>query len=630
MILLIYAGKTILISSLLYGYYWLFLRNKQFHQYNRFFLIGIPCIALILPLINIPIPWLDWQGAGNGATRLLQVTRGQWEDPVIISPNSHMLANKFNMANGLLVIYFAFVLALLSVFLRSAKYIRRISKAYPYQIMEGVRFYETDEKGSPFSFFNLVFWNRALDFQSQKGQQILRHELYHVQQRHSIDIVLLEFLKIFFWFNPFFHLIRKEINAIHEFLADQYAISGRNRYAYAEILLLSSMQADHPQISNPFFHNQIKRRIAMITKNNSLQKNYLSRLMILPVLLFLSIVFAFRFIPNQGFSSSKTIKVIVDAGHGGSDLGAIAVNGADEKSINLQIAQKIKSLSKDYPIEVVLTRESDELAGKTTDIHQSLKYRAALASNLHADLFISIHVNADLKDPAANGFDVYVSDENTNPKSILLGTLISESLGKEYTVSNDLKKSERVLVLHDNTVPAVLVECGYLTNSKDRAMISDEQNQEKIARDILAGILKYSQTNSASRAGNGPPQPQDPSEKKPTTTSSKQVEVIGRIFTKVEVEAEYPGGQEAWTKYLIKNIVYPPKAMKYGLMGDVIVEFVVSKTGELSQVKAVFGPEELRAESVRIIRQSGHWIPAKEKGVAVDSYKKQPIKYRLQ
>lgn len=98
----------------------------------------------------------------------------------------------------------------------------------------------------------------------------------------------------------------------------------------------------------------------------------------------------------------------------------------------------------------------------------------------------------------------------------------------------------------------------------------------------------------------------------------------------METEAEYPGGQEAWTNYLLKNLVYPPKAMKNGLMGDVIVEFVVSKTGALSQVKAIFGPEELRAESVRIIMQSGPWIPAKEKGVAVDSYRKQPIKYRLQ
>lgn len=505
MIFLIYAAKIMIISGLLYIYYWLFLRNKQFHQYNRFFLLGIPVIALILPIINIPIPWLRWGDTAGRATRLLQVTQGHWEDVVTIRPSSRLFMDHLNILAILCMIYFFLALIFCLVFLRSALYIRRITKSYPYQKMDGVRFYETDEKGAPFSFFNLVFWNRALDYQSPKGKQILRHELYHVRQRHSFDIVFLEFLKIFCWYNPFFLLIRKEINAIHEFLADQYAISGYNRYAYAEILLLSSIQPEHPQISNPFFHNQIKRRIAMITKNQSIQKSYLSRLMIMPLLFFLSLVFAFRFIPNHASPFAKRIKVIVDAGHGGTDMGAMASNGTDEKSISLKIAQKMKSVSKDYPIEVILTRESDELAGKTTDVHESLKYRATLASKTHADLFISIHVNADLQNPSSNGFDVYVSNETTNAKSILLGTLISESLGKEYPVSNELKKSDRVLVLNENTVPAVLVECGYLTNSKDQAMISDEQNQKKIARDLLAGILKYSQASPGSQAGNGPP-----------------------------------------------------------------------------------------------------------------------------
>ncbi len=630
MILLIYAVKTMIISGLLYIYYWLFLRNKQFHLYNRFFLIGIPCIALILPLMTISFPCLNWGSTGQGAARLLQVTQGRWEDAVIVRPSLNKIGGNLNLLASLFFIYYALVIAFLLVFLRSAFYIFRISKSYPYQKMGGARFYETDEKGTPFSFFNLVFWNRALDFKSQKGQQVLRHELYHVQQRHSFDIVFLEFLRIFFWFNPFFLLIRKEINAIHEFLADQYAVSGHNKYAYAEILLLSSMQPEHPQISNPFFHNQIKRRIAMITKNKSIQKSYLSRLMILPLLLFLSIVFAFRFIPKETFSSSKRIKAIVDAGHGGADMGAIAANGADEKSINLQIAQKIKTLSKDYPIEIILTREADELAGKTTDMHESLKYRASLASKLHADLFISIHVNADPKDPSANGFDVYVSDQNPNSKSILLGTLITESLGKEYQVSNDLKKSDRVLVLHDNNVPAVLVECGYLTNTKDQVMISNEQNQEKIAKDILAGILKYSQTNPGSQEGNGPPPVQRTFEEMSSPSPTKQMDPQEKIFTKVEVEAEYPGGKQAWLNYLNSHLVYPQKAIDKELMGDVVVEFVVDKSGNISHVKALSGPQELRPESVRIIKESGKWIPAIQAGQKVNAYRKQPIKYRLE
>jgi hypothetical protein len=76
MIFLIYAAKTILISGLLYGYYWIFLRNKAFHRYNRIYLLSLVVIMLLLPLLKISIPGITEASGGNAAIRLLRVTNG--------------------------------------------------------------------------------------------------------------------------------------------------------------------------------------------------------------------------------------------------------------------------------------------------------------------------------------------------------------------------------------------------------------------------------------------------------------------------------------------------------------------------------------------------------------------------
>jgi protein TonB len=102
------------------------------------------------------------------------------------------------------------------------------------------------------------------------------------------------------------------------------------------------------------------------------------------------------------------------------------------------------------------------------------------------------------------------------------------------------------------------------------------------------------------------------------------------IFRKVEVESEYPGGGPAWQRYLNRNLRYPQEAIDNEIQGAVVVQFIVDKEGNVSDVEAVSGPEELRAEAVRVIKKSGQWTPAIQNGRKVKSYKKQPIVFRLQ
>jgi len=101
------------------------------------------------------------------------------------------------------------------------------------------------------------------------------------------------------------------------------------------------------------------------------------------------------------------------------------------------------------------------------------------------------------------------------------------------------------------------------------------------------------------------------------------------VFTKVEIESKFPGGINAWASFLQKNLVYPTKALRKRVQGDVVVQFVVDDKGKLSHIEAISGPELLRSAAEDVIRKSPEWIPASNKGIKVKSYKKQPIVFRL-
>ncbi|WP_126973087.1 energy transducer TonB [Gynurincola endophyticus] len=102
-----------------------------------------------------------------------------------------------------------------------------------------------------------------------------------------------------------------------------------------------------------------------------------------------------------------------------------------------------------------------------------------------------------------------------------------------------------------------------------------------------------------------------------------------RTFTKVEIESSYPGGPQAWLRFLNRTLRYPPEAQDNEIEGQVVIQFVVDKEGNVSEVEAISGPEELRAEAVRVIKRSGKWTPAVQNGRQVKSIKKQPILFKM-
>jgi periplasmic protein TonB len=103
------------------------------------------------------------------------------------------------------------------------------------------------------------------------------------------------------------------------------------------------------------------------------------------------------------------------------------------------------------------------------------------------------------------------------------------------------------------------------------------------------------------------------------------------IFRSVEIESSFPGGIQAWARFLNKNLRYPDEAMNNGTEGTVMVQFIVDRDGHISDAVAISGPENggLREEAIRVIKKSGQWTPAVQNGRYVKSYKRQPVIFKI-
>jgi protein TonB len=102
-------------------------------------------------------------------------------------------------------------------------------------------------------------------------------------------------------------------------------------------------------------------------------------------------------------------------------------------------------------------------------------------------------------------------------------------------------------------------------------------------------------------------------------------------FFETQIEASYPGGQMAWARFLNRTLRYPNEGVFNNIQGIVLVQFIVDKKGNTSDIKALIGPESggLREEAVRVVKKSGKWVPAVQKGRQVNAYKRQVIVFKL-
>lgn len=180
--------------------------------------------------------------------------------------------------------------------------------------------------------------------------------------------------------------------------------------------------------------------------------------------------------------------VILDAGHGGWDPGKTGTGGADEKLLNLAVAEKLQVFLEQGGATVLLTRAADEAlgSGKQEDMAQ----RRKIANEADGDILVSIHQNA-FPSAAARGAQVFYHAAGESGK--LLAECIQESLRERADSQNQrqAKENKDYYILRTTKIPAVIVECGFLSNREEEALLNDAAYQEKVAWAIYCGILSY-------------------------------------------------------------------------------------------------------------------------------------------
>ncbi|GAC1426203.1 MAG: hypothetical protein NVSMB67_28770 [Flavisolibacter sp.] len=206
----------------------------------------------------------------------------------------------------------------------------------------------------------------------------------------------------------------------------------------------------------------------------------------IPFLIIAALAFSVPATKNTKSGGNKKIRVIIDAGHGKADPGVI-FNGVSEADLTLSLARKINQLNGDDKIKILLSRSSVE--------NVSLKDRVKFASDNRADLFISVHINA-ASSRALNqsGIEVFVPKNSGNftAANEKLGSALVNQLSSVYKTNPYLQtRPTGYYVLNASPCPAVLIECGYLTNPKDRQFLSNEGNQAILANKILKAIEAY-------------------------------------------------------------------------------------------------------------------------------------------
>jgi bla regulator protein BlaR1 len=269
-----YIIQVVLFQVLFLAIYDFFLSKETFFTKNRWYLLSTPIVSFLLPLVQIP----SFQKA-------IPQTYIYYMPEIILSPERIIQEASWYQSVNYLDILFGIGVLFFSVFFFSKiLQIVYLTKVYKGVKKEGYTLILIPKQSKAFSFFNYIFLGEEIP-DAQK-EQIIAHELVHSKQKHSLDLLFFELLKIVMWFNPMVYSYQKRITLVHEYISDAVATKSEPKDAYINQLLSNFFQVENIAFVNQFYKQTlIKKRIIMMKKKQSKKMNQLKYLVLIPVLL---------------------------------------------------------------------------------------------------------------------------------------------------------------------------------------------------------------------------------------------------------------------------------------------------------------------------------------------------------
>lgn len=476
--ILSFSLKSMICSGIFMGYYLLVLKNAPANHFNRVYLLAAALLSLLLPFTSfdlfhiaptsVPdIPLLDISGTGTA------------EAYTNVAATQH-----FNWQAVWASLYFAVASAMVLRLIAKFIWVYRLRSSGHNTIKEGFQLIKTDDPRAPFSFMHMLFWPTHMRHDSPEGNRILQHELAHIKQLHTVDKILMQLMLAACWLNPFNWLMRNELWLQHEFLADKQAIEDGDTETFAKMLLYSVTNTTNRSVISPFFQSPIKRRLLMLTRNGKSPFSLMRRFLAIPILFIAVLLMALDTDKSAVLRSPEKIVLVLDAGHGGEDVGGKSIYGDMEKDITLSVCKKLTKLSSEYNIEIVPTRAGDT--------YPTLEERIKKGNSTDNAIFLSIHVNKNTTDDVRkNNYELGINPKSKNyDKSRLLASSIANKL-KDQNLTAEVVDLSKVYVIRESKHPALLMECGNLDDAENMALLKDETRTEALCRNILSGIVDY-------------------------------------------------------------------------------------------------------------------------------------------
>ncbi len=282
-----YLFQIIIFQLLFLVVYDVFLMKETFFKTNRLYLLGTSILSLLLPFFKIPFlrESLPSKFYIELPTILIGETSATQKNAITQLPEiSLQIAQSFTISGFILLFYILGFTVFLLLFLNKIRQIVSFKKTAILRIQGEIEYYELPKTDIAFSFFNTIYIGENLS--EEKRSSIILHEKIHIKQKHSLDLLWFELLKIVFWFNPLHYIYQSRIRLLHEFTADAMVIEQQNKKEYYQNLLSEVFNTSTISFTNTFFNQSlIKKRIIMLQKSKSRKIFQLKYLLLIPLVL---------------------------------------------------------------------------------------------------------------------------------------------------------------------------------------------------------------------------------------------------------------------------------------------------------------------------------------------------------
>jgi TonB family protein len=637
-VLLDYIWQSTFCLLFFFGVYYVFLRNEKTFNITRFFILLTPILAMLFPLISIPVSF-DKPGISLEQTEFFRaLTVQSTPDDFVatfglpeVTVQSSKLPLLWEFKDYIILFYLTIIFLLAFRLFWNFVQLRMIWEKGWYQTKFNLKhnFFLIPTFGlTPiFSYFNKLFWDDTQGLRIEEEEQIIKHEIEHIRQGHTYDVIYYQILSILFWFNPAIHLMRSALIDVHEYLADENVIrKTQNSENYPKLVVKMAFKGMDLPIGNYFIRSTTLKRIMMM--KNQKKTNWLKTAMVFPLSLMLLALVSMKSENGKHllpFSITENI----------AEIKKLLLVSQD----SLEVGIKVKKIKNPQHYEFIGPRENQSLTAQIGELQyeftginsdeEYIKVRGLINNLRSTSKITKSYPNARFKHQVDSPAEPKSGREEWNNRIIaqvqVPKTELDLGLGGIIEVEFVVTKAGEI----QNPIIKRSYGAG-LDNQLLDIIKQDAQNKWKAAKSDGKAIDMVTTASFAFYGSTGSVTEAHSFFSSPTTLNSAFALTEDMVFDVVETAPEFEGGMDAWNKWIKSNIQYPKTAKEMGVEGTVYVVFVINKDGRIDQ------PEILRGigagcdeEVLRLISESPDWIPGQQSGQKVNVRMRLPVRFKL-